>query len=334
MKNPYIIAEIGINHNGRIKDIKKLIYSAKKSGANAVKFQLFKAETLASKNSKLKSLYKKKKKETLYQMWKRLEISNSKLSLIKKITSKLKIDLIFSVFDNYSINRIKKFKSKFIKIASSDITDLSLLKKINSIKGAKIILSTGMSNKKEISKALKCFKNKKIILLHCVSLYPCEIKKINLTRMVSLKKIFNTDVGFSDHTIGINACLLALTMGAKIIEKHFTLSKKQDGPDHILSADEKDLKIICEFSQSINKMKGEGKINPSNEELKVRRFARKGIYLKKNVQKGEKIKFDDLEIKRPLNKFDPSMIKKIIGKKASRKLVAGSSVKKDFFNYN
>jgi len=330
MKNPYIIAEIGINHNGRIKDIKKLIYSAKKSGANAVKFQLFKAETLASKNSKLKSLYKKKKKETLYQMWKRLEISNSKLSLIKKITSKLKIDLIFSVFDDYSIERIKKFKSKFIKIASSDITDLTLLKKINSIKSAKIILSTGMSNKKEITNALKCFVNKKIILLHCVSLYPCDLKKINLKRMISLKKIFNKDIGFSDHTIGVNACLLALSMGAKIIEKHFTLNKKQDGPDHILSADEKDLKIICEFSQSINKMKGKGEINPSSEELRVTKFARKGIYLKDGINKGEKIKFENLEIKRPLNNFDPSMIKKIVGKTARKKLIAGSSFKKNF----
>ena len=330
MKNPYIIAEIGINHNGRIKDIKKLIYSAKKSGANAVKFQLFKAETLASKNSKLKSLYKKKKQETLYQMWKRLEISNSKLSLIKKITSKLKIDLIFSVFDDYSIDRIKKFKSKFIKVASSDITDISLLKKINSIKSAKIILSTGMSNKKEITNALKSFVNKKIILLHCVSLYPCDLKKINLKRMISLKKIFNRDIGFSDHTIGINACLLALTMGAKIIEKHFTLNKKQDGPDHILSADEKDLKIICEFSQSINEMKGKGKINPSSEELKIKKFARKGIYLKDGINKGEKIKFENLEFKRPLNNFDPSMIKKIVGKTARKKLIAGSSFKKNF----
>ena len=133
MKNPYIIAEIGINHNGRINDIKKLIYSAKKSGANAVKFQLFKAETLASKDSNIKSLYKKKKRNSISNVEK---VGNFNFQIIinKKITSKIKIDLIFSVFDDHSINQIKNSKPKFVKIASSDITDLTLLKKINSIK--------------------------------------------------------------------------------------------------------------------------------------------------------------------------------------------------------
>ena len=150
--------------------------------------------------------------------------------------------------------------------------------------------------------------------------------------MISLKSTFNKDIGFSDHTIGINACLLALTMGAKIIEKHFTLNKKQDGPDHILSANEKDLKMICDFSKSISKMRGNGKILPSREELQVRKFARKGIYIKKNIQKGEKIKLENLKIKRPLNEFDPSSIIKIIGKKAIKNLTAGTSLKKKIFS--
>ena len=285
MKNPYIIAEIGINHDGRSANIKKLIYSAKRAGANAVKFQLFKAESLSDKNSKIKSTLYRKRKETLYQMWCRLEITKTQLELIKKITNKIKLDLIFSVFDEYSLNRLKNFKLKFLKIASSDITDIMMLKKINLMKNISIILSTGMSNKKEITTALSFLKKKKVILMHCVSLYPCNFDKINICRMKNLKKIFKCDVGFSDHTLGFEASLLAITMGAQVIEKHFTLDKNQDGPDHILSADENDLKIICDFSRKFQIMSGNGSITPTKTELKIKKFERKEIYLRKNIKK-------------------------------------------------
>lgn len=330
MKNPYIIAEIGINHDGRSANIKKLIYSAKRAGANAVKFQLFKAESLSDKNSKIKSTLYRKRKETLYQMWCRLEITKTQLELIKKITNKIKLDLIFSVFDEYSLNRLKNFKLKFLKIASSDITDIMMLKKINLMKNISIILSTGMSNKKEITTALSFLKKKKVILMHCVSLYPCNFDKINICRMKNLKKIFKCDVGFSDHTLGFEASLLAITMGAQVIEKHFTLDKNQDGPDHILSADENDLKIICDFSRKFQIMSGNGSITPTKTELKIKKFARKGIYLRKNIKKGKVIDMHDLDIRRPQGHLDPIMISKIVGKISKKNLKVGDSFKLNF----
>ena len=330
MTIPYIIAEIGINHDGKTSNIKKLIYSAKRAGANAVKFQLFQAETLSDKESKIRESFYYKKKETLYQMWKRLEITDVQLKIISNITKKINIDLIFSIFDVNSLYRIKKIKLKFIKIASGDITDLILLKKINSSKIKKVILSTGMSNLKEISNALKILKNKKIILMHCVSLYPCNPNKVNMKRMINLKRKFKKIIGFSDHTVGINACTLAITMGAQFIEKHFTLDKKQNGPDHKLSADEKDLKIITNFSQTYNIMKGNGKINPSKEEAKIKKIARKSIYLKKNLKKNHIINSGDLEIRRPAGYFEPIHIEKLIGKKIKTNLKANQNFKPTF----
>ena len=327
MKRPYIIAEIGINHEGKYNNIKKLILAAKRAGADAVKFQIFKAETLADTNLKVKKFfYSKNKKETLYEMWKRLELNNKKLNLINILCKKVKIDLIFSVFDNQSLLRLKKIKFKFIKIASSDINDFPLLKQIKKF-GKKIIVSTGMSNTKEIKKIINFLSRKKIFLLHCVSLYPCPLNKINLKRIYSLKKKFNIEVGFSDHTIGVSACLMALSNGANIIEKHFTLNKKLDGPDHILSADETELKIICDFSKKINLLNGNGIINPSKDEFKMLKFARKSIYVKKNISKYELFTNDNLTIRRPKGFFDPIDLNNIINKKSSKNLKSGTNLK-------
>jgi len=330
MRIPYIIAEIGINHEGKTSNIKKLIYSAKRAGANAVKFQLFEAETLSDKESKIRKSFYYKKKETLYQMWKRLEITDNQLKIISDITKNINIDLIFSIFDARSLNRIKKLKIKIIKIASGDITDLILLKKINSLKIKKIILSTGMSNLREIKNALKILKNKKVILMHCVSLYPCELNKVNMKRMINLKETLKKTIGFSDHAVGITACMLAIAMGAKFIEKHFTLDKKQNGPDHKLSADEEDLKIITNFAQNYNIMQGNGSISPSKEEFKIRKIARKSIYLKKNLKKNHIINSEDLEIRRPGGHFQPIHIEKIIGKKTKKFLRSRQNFKPRF----
>ena len=327
INKPYIIAEIGINHEGKLNYITKLISSAKRAGADAVKFQIFKAESFADKNSKIKKYYyKKNKKETLYQMWKRLEINNKKLKLINSLCKRIKIDLIFSVFDYESLIRLKKVKFKYIKIASSDINDFPLLKKIKKIK-KKIIISTGMANKKEIKKIINFFGKKNIFLLHCVSLYPCPENKINLKRIDSLKKKFNLNIGFSDHTVGINSCIMAMCKGAKIIEKHFTLNKKLEGPDHLLSADESDLKMICNFAKKINLISGNGLINPSREELKMLKIARKSIYVKRKIFKNELFTKNNLEIRRPEGFFDPADIDKIINKKSSKNLKIGINLK-------
>jgi N,N'-diacetyllegionaminate synthase len=325
---PYIIAEIGINHEGKINYISKLIRSAKKSGANAVKFQIFNANSLADKNSKIKkNYYKKNKKETLFQMWKRLELNNKKLSLIFNLCNKVKIDLIFSIFDKESLLRINKNKIKFIKIASSDINDFPLLKEIKKYK-KKVIISTGMSNEFEIKKITNFFGKKNIFLLHCVSLYPCPVEKINLKRIDTLRKKFKMQVGFSDHTIGINACLLALSKGINVLEKHFTLNKNLDGPDHKLSADEKDLKLICDYAKNIKVLNGTGKISPTKKEKEIQNLARKSIYAKRDILKNEKFSVNNLEIRRPKGFYEPIKITEIFNKKSSKIIKKGTNINK------
>ena len=324
---PYIIAEIGINHEGRLDYITKLIYAAKRSGADAVKFQIFKAETLADKHSKVKKFYYNKKNyETLYKMWKRLELNDTKLNRINILSKKLNIDLIFSIFDFESLKKLKKIKYKYIKVASSDINDFPLLKKLKKI-NKKLIVSTGMANSNEIEKTISFLNKRNIYLLHCVSLYPCPINKININRMLSLKKKFKIQIGFSDHSIGINACLFALNKGANIIEKHFTLNKKSEGPDHALSADEYDLKLICQFAKDIKVLSGTGKIKPIIEELKIKKLARKSIYVKKEISKNEFFTEENLEIRRPKGFFDPIFLNKIINNKSIKNIKVGTNLK-------
>ena len=240
----YIIAEIGINHNGNLNLAIKSIKAAAKAGVDAVKFQSFRTEEFMA-DKKLKYKYKTSKgikTEHMYHMFKRLEFKNEWYSKLSNLCKSLEIDFLSSAADIESANILKKINSKAIKIASEDIINYPLLKKISKL-NKRVILSTGMADDREIKKAISILKNlkKKLILLHCVSLYPTPENKINLGRILALKEKYKLPVGFSDHTIGINASFAAVVMGACIIEKHFTLSKKLLGPDHMLSADPKEL---------------------------------------------------------------------------------------------
>ena len=324
---PYIIAEIGINFEGNIKKAIKLIQSAKRCGVNAVKFQVFKAETLATKKSKKTLAQKKntKKNENLYKMWKRMELNEPKLRILKKISKKNKLDFICSVFDEDSLNKVVKLVDT-IKIASSDITDLDLITKISRT-GKKIIMSTGMASYAEISKALKILKKNKVSLLHCVSIYPCPDKFVNLNRIIKLKKLFGKRVGFSDHSLGNDACYAALSMGADIIEKHFTDNKSLKGADHTISADEKDMKQIVNFSKKIFNIKGLGTVDPSNSEVRMRKFFRKSIYYKYDLKKGSILDGNFIYSRRPFAYICSSKKKEILGKKTNTNVYANSPVK-------
>ena len=225
MKKPYIIAEIGINFQGKTNLIKKLILSAKRAGADAVKFQIFKASTLGNMNSKEKFFFlSKKKKVTLYQFWKKLEISDSNIKLIENLTKKVGIDLIFSVFDIDSLNKLKKIKYKYIKIASSDLTDSILLKETLKVPKP-VILSTGMSNKNEITEALTLLKNKKTILLHCVSLYPCDLKDINLKKWKHYQKLSKKMLVFQITLLVLRPQYMLLKMAQNSLKSILPLIK-------------------------------------------------------------------------------------------------------------
>jgi len=317
LKSPYIIAEIGINHEGKLNYIKKLIKQAKEAGADAVKFQAFDPNTIASKDMKKNKLQRKSltKVETLSSMWKRVMLDKKKVEFIAKEAKKNSIDLIFSVFDDYSISLLKKVKIKAIKIASSDINDHELIKKVKKFK-VPVIISTGMASYKEIKDMIRSCRIKPI-LLHCVSLYPCSKDRANLKRILGLKKKFNElSVGYSDHTIGINASIIALTLGANVIEKHFTLNQSFVGADHLLSADKKELKIICDFKKNYQNYLGTDDIEPRKYEKSFRKHFRKSIYATKNIKKGEIFSIKNIVIRRPQGKLDPKKYKDIIGKKS------------------
>ena len=337
MKNkkniPYIIAEIGINHEGNFNLAKKSIKSAKISGAHAVKFQLFNPKTLAQQKSIKTDSQKKRtiKKETLYQMLKRLTLNLPQLKKLKKYAKSMSLDFICSIFDEESLNLSKKIGLDAYKIASSDITDIKLLYQIKKI-NKPIILSTGMASHNEIKNAIKILGQQKVYLLHCVSLYPCLIDDINLNRINSLSKKFKLPIGFSDHTLGVNACLMAITMGSQIIEKHFTLNKSWIGADHELSADPKDLKIICDFSKNYKKLLGKGSIEPSNKEKKMRKFFRKSLVAKRNIEKGDKITIEDVEGRRPGNFLKAENLNKIINKKIKSKILKDELFSKKHIN--
>ena len=322
----YIIAEIGINHEGNFKKAINLIKSAKNSGADAVKFQIFKPETLASKNTKKTNDQKKNiKTESLYNMWKRMKFYLSQWKKLKRLAISLNLDFISSVFDEESLKLSKKIDLSAYKVASSDLTDVKLLKDLSSLKKP-IIISTGMGSVDEIKKALNILKKNKVYLLHCVSLYPCPVNLVNLRRMKNLSSMFNKDIGYSDHSLGINASLTSIMMGAKILEKHFTLDKNQKGADHKLSADPKDLKLISDYTNKFHKLLGNGKIEPSNKEKKMRKFFRKSIYAKKDISKNGKLIKKNIVCRRPQNSIKSDDYFKIINKRLNKKIIANQAI--------
>jgi N,N'-diacetyllegionaminate synthase len=324
-KLTYIIAEIGINHNGSLKKATSMIINAKKNGANAVKFQLYQTSTFANKKEKKKVKLFKKKSETLYCMWERLRVKKNWLKKIEMICKKNKIDLGFSVFDLKSLKLLEKIEYKFIKIASSDITDLNLMNQIKK-RNKWTIISTGMASEHEVIKASKIFKNKNFSLLHCVSVYPTPIKSINLKRMLKLKK-YCSSIGFSDHSIGVTASIMAINLGAKIIEKHFTNNKYQDGPDHIGSLDPVDLKCITDYRDNFNKVLGDGIFDPKKKEIAMRKFSRKSIFAKKKIKKNQNFNYNNVIVRRPGIGLGAEYITKIIEKKSKYNFNVGEKIK-------
>ena len=326
---PYIIAEIGINHEGNFNLAKKSIKCAKIAGASAVKLQLFNPKTLAQKKSIKTDGQKKRisKKESLHQMLKRMTLNLKQLKKLKKYAKNMSLDFICSIFDEESLHISKKIGLDAYKIASSDLTDIKLINQIKKI-NKPVILSTGMGSYNEIKNAIEILKGRKVYLLHCVSLYPCPINLVNLKRIDSLSKKFKLPTGYSDHSLGVNACLIAIVMGSKMIEKHFTLNKKWIGADHELSADPVDLKIICDFAKNHKKLLGKGLIEPSSKEKKMRKFFRKSLVAKENIEKGGRITLEKIEGRRPGTNIKTENLNKVINKKVKQKIFKDEPLKK------
>ena len=245
---------------------------------------------------------------------------------IKFFCKKKKIDLYFSIFDDYSLEILKKINHKKIKIASSELNNIELIKKISKFAHS-VILSTGMGSMKEILKAVKILKDTNLSILHCVSIYPTEIEKCNLNRMISLKKKFyKYKIGFSDHTIGINASIAAILYGADLLEKHFTLNKKYKGADHNISASPMDLRFISDFNNNLQDILGSGNVEPTKEEKKNRNIFRKGLYAQKDIKKDDEFTESNICLRRPQNNFPIEKLKHIFKKKSKTRINSGDSI--------
>ena len=333
-KNPYFIAEIGVNHEAKIKLAKKLIRDAKDGGANAIKLQCYKAEKIASKYAKAYWDKKENIENNQLKLFKKFDKFNEKDYFeIYKYCKKIKIDFIVTPFDLEIVNFFSN-KVKYFKISSSDLTNHLLIEKIAKTK-VPIILSTGASTIPEISSALKLIRkyHNKITLLHCILNYPTEKINSNLNMIDDLKQKFDLPVGLSDHTRPKDSMeILSIAHVKKIsmIEKHFTNDKKKPGNDHFHSFDKTDLKNYYKKINNLNKVLGSGKKTFLESEIISRKNARRSLFFNKNINKGNKLKKEDLIALRPAIGISPSKYKSIINKKLKINVKEGQIIKKKF----
>lgn len=320
----FIIAEAGVNHNGSIDCAKKLIDVASISGANAVKFQTFKTDNFVSKNAP-KSRYQSqntKKNETQFNMLKKLELDIVAHKELISYCRKKKIIFLSSAFDQESIDVLNNLGLTIFKIPSGEITNLSYLEHIGRL-NKKIILSTGMANIAEIKDALNVLiksgtKKKNITVLHANTEYPTPMKDVNLRAMLTVGKKFNTSYGYSDHTLGIEVDIAAVALGATCIEKHFTLDKNMEGPDHKASIEPEELKAMVRSIRNIEIALGDGVKKPSKSEKKNIDIVRKSLFASKHIKKGDFFTKQNLTAKRPGNGLSPFKLKKLLGKKSKK----------------
>ena len=327
MSKVIIIAEAGVNHNGSILLAKQLIDVAVGAGVDIIKFQTFSASKLVSKNAK-KADYQINStgnSESQYEMLKRLELSYENHIELLEYCNLKKIQFWSTAFDDESIELLKGIGIDTWKIPSGEITNLPFLKKIGSF-NQKVILSTGMCYLNEIEEAVEVLINSgtpknNITILHCNTEYPTPMEDVNLYAMLTIQKKFDVLVGYSDHTEGIEVAIAATAMGANVIEKHFTLDKNMEGPDHKASLEPNELVEMVKAIRNIEKaISGNGEKKPSISEEKNIKIARKSIHINCDLLKGDLIKEEMLVMKRPGDGISPMKMDNIIGRFANKNL--------------
>ncbi len=320
----FIIAEAGVNHNGSVALAKQLIDVASDAGADAVKFQTFKTENLVSKNAQ-KADYQKQTtdaKESQFEMIKKLELDIITHNELIAHCKKRNIMFLSTPFDHDSIKLLNELELKIFKIPSGEITNLPYLRKIGALQ-KEVILSTGMTTIGEIEDALNilmeagtCKKN--ITLLHANTMYPTPMEDVNLKAMLTIGAAFDIAYGYSDHTLGIEVDIAAVAMGASVIEKHFTLDKTMEGPDHKASLEPDELKAMVTAIRNIEYALGDGIKKPSKSERPNMAIARKSIVASKTIKKGDLLSKENLAIKRPGTGISPMRWDEIIGTHATK----------------
>lgn len=315
----FIIAEVGSNHDGKLEQAKKLIDIAAEAGADAVKFQAFKAD----------KLFNKVKNKDIVDKLEKLELREEWYRELFDYTNEKGLIFISSVFDEDSVDLLNNLGIVAYKIASYELTHIPLLEYIAK-KNKPVILSTGMANESEVKEAVECIYsagNRQVVILHCVSQYPAEPENINLNSLLALKRIHDCPIGFSDHTETIYAPIAAVTLGAKAIEKHFTLDKSLPGPDHAYALEPEELKQMVAAIREVEKMPGNEEIKPAKSEINERAW-RRAIYAACDISDGTVITKDMLMVVRPSpeGSLAPKYFKELLGKKIKKDIKKG-----DFF---
>lgn len=334
-----IIAEAGVNHNGSFEIAERLIKAAAESGADFVKFQTFKADKIVSLAAK-KATYQKANTsdgdDSQYEMLKKLEIPEDWYQKIISLCKEHNIGFLSTGFDEDSIDFLDQYNPEFYKIPSGEITNKPYLEHVAK-KGKPIVISTGMATIQEIQNAvdvivLNGISKENITVLHCNTEYPTPMKDVNLLAMLHIKNELGVEVGYSDHTEGIEIPTAATALGAKVIEKHFTLDKSMNGPDHRASLEPDELKDMVQAIRNIElAISGSGVKTPSDSEKKNLDVVRKSIYIKNNLLAGQSISKEDLIMLRPGNGISPMEIDQVIGKKLIVNKCAGEQLNKTDF---
>jgi len=318
-----VIAEAGVNHNGNISQALRLVDAAKLSGADYVKFQTFKTELNISRKAKKAEYQESSEGDTQYDLVKKLEFTEDDFETVINYCEKKGIGFLSTAFDLPSVEYLFRKNIDYYKIPSGELTNLPLLRKIGG-NSRKIIMSSGMATLKEIHIALQVLikegaVKKNITVLHCNTEYPTPMEDVNLKAMNTIGDELDVQVGYSDHTLGIEIPIAAVALGAKIIEKHFTLDRNLPGPDHRASLEPDELKEMVTAIRNIEKaVSGSGKKEPSPSEQKNKEVARKSIHTTRSMKAGEIIKEEDIIALRPGNGISPMEWDSVVGKKLSR----------------
>ena len=320
MNKTIIIAEAGVNHNGNIKLAKKLIDVAAKAKVDFVKFQTFDSSKLVTKKAK-RAEYQDantKNNDNQFEMLKKLELSQESHHHLVEYCKSKKVKFLSTGFDFESVDFLHKIGIRLAKIPSGEITNLPYLRKISNL-FPEVILSTGMADIAEVKEAIDVLLRGKLdkcnlTVLHCNTEYPTTMKDVNLKAMLHIKEEFGVKIGYSDHTLGVEVPIAAVALGAKVIEKHFTLDRNMDGPDHKASLEPNELKIMVDSIRNIEEaLSGSGIKKPSISESKNKAIVRKSIVAIKQIRKGDVFNEENIGVKRPGTGISPMRWDEIIG---------------------
>lgn len=326
----YVIAEAGVNHNGDVNIAKKLCLAAKEAGANAIKFQTWVTEKIITKNVKQASYQMKntRNENSQFAMLKPLELSYNEFREVKAYCDNIDIQFVSTADEKDSLDFLIEIGIPFIKVGSGDIGNISYLRYIGT-KHMPVILSTGMSSLADVEFSVRALRDggaADFVLLHCTTNYPCPYDSVNLYAMDTLRNAFGLPVGYSDHTIGIEVSIAAVARGAQVIEKHFTLDRSMEGPDHLASTEPKEFKKMVEAIRNVEKAFGTGIKEPTIGEREISKVVLKRIVARKPISAGMMIKEDDICVKRNNTGLPASAWDIVVGTKARKNFAADEGI--------